>query len=92
VEQPDEPTTNSRRRRARRDRQTSEPDRDIQTPAGRRVRADRGLRDLVGAGPSQLGVSRAMRGRDLDRPTDAELAEAEREVQIVRRNWRPEGG
>ena len=50
---------------------------------------ERGLRDLVGAGPSQLGVSGALRGRDVNRPTEAELAEAEREVVLVRRHWRP---
>jgi hypothetical protein len=50
---------------------------------------ERGLRDLVGAGPSQLGVSGALRGRDVDRPTDEDLAEAERDLFIVRRNWRP---
>ena len=49
----------------------------------------RGLRDLVGAGPSQLGVSGALRGRDVNRPTDDDLAEAERDVVIVRRNWKP---
>lgn len=57
--------------------------------AARRHRPDRGLRDLVGGGPSQLGVSGALRGRDVDRPTEQELAEAERELVIVRRNWTP---
>ncbi len=51
--------------------------------------AERGLRELVGAGPSQLSLSRALRARDLNRPTDAELAEAEREVVVTRRNWQP---
>lgn len=51
--------------------------------------ADRALRDLVGAGPSQLGVSKALRGRDVNRPTDDEVAEAERDVTVVRRHWRP---
>lgn len=50
---------------------------------------DSALRDLVGAGPSQLGVSGALRGRDVNRPTEQDLAEAERDVVIVRRNWRP---
>jgi hypothetical protein len=49
----------------------------------------RGLRNLVGAGPSQLGVSGALRGRDVNRPTEADLAEAERDVVIVRRHWKP---
>jgi hypothetical protein len=51
---------------------------------------ERNLRDLVGAGPSQLGVSGSLRGRDADRPTPADLAEAERDLVIVRRNWTPE--
>lgn len=66
-------------------------------PAGRRRRkhrdgseqGDRGLRDLVGAGSSQLGVEGALRGRDVNRPTDDDLAAAERDIVIVRRNWSP---
>jgi hypothetical protein len=30
-----------------------------------------------------------MRARDLNRPTDEELAEAEADVVIVRRHWQP---
>jgi len=30
-----------------------------------------------------------MRARDVNRPTDDDLAEAEREITIVHRNWRP---
>ncbi len=56
-------------------------------PAG-----ERGLRDLVGAGPSQLGVSGALRGRDVNRPTDDDLAQAERDIALVRRNWQPPAG
>ena len=52
---------------------------------------DRGLRDLVGAGRSQLGVDGALRARDVNRPTEQELADAERDVVIVRRNWKPTG-
>lgn len=51
--------------------------------------SERGLRDLVGAGRSQLGVSGALRARDVNRPTEDDLAEAERDVVIVRRNWKP---
>ena len=59
-------------------------------PTGRSAaQTERGLRDLVGAGPSQLGVSRALRVRDLNRPTDEDLAAAEKEVVIARRNWQP---
>jgi hypothetical protein len=50
---------------------------------------ERGLRDLVGAGRSQLGVSGALRGRDVNRPTDEDIAEAEEKVVLVRRNWKP---
>jgi len=47
------------------------------------------MHDLVGGGTSHLGVSGALRGRDVNRPTDADLAEAERDIVIVRRNWKP---
>jgi hypothetical protein len=50
---------------------------------------ERGLRDLVGAGRSQVGVSGALRARDVNRPTEQDLAEAEAELVIVRRNWKP---
>jgi hypothetical protein len=50
---------------------------------------ERGLRDLVGAGRSQLGVDGALRGRDVNRPSEEDLAAAERDVVIVRRNWKP---
>lgn len=52
--------------------------------------AERGLRDLVGAGHSQVGVSGALRGRDVNRPTEADLAEAEEQLVIVRRHWTPD--
>ena len=61
-------------------------------PPAKRRRADpseRGLRDLVGGGPSQLGPIRAMRARDANRPTEADLAEAAEQVVIVRRHWKP---
>lgn len=50
---------------------------------------DRGLRALTGSGPTQLDVDAAMRARDASRPEAAELAEAEAELQIVRRHWQP---
>jgi hypothetical protein len=82
--------------------QTTEPDppaKDDQPatkPARKRRPAresgtERGLRDLVGAGRSQLGVDGALRGRDVNRPTEQDLADAERDVVIVRRNWKPTG-
>ena len=46
-------------------------------------------RDLAGAGHSQLGVDKALRARDVNRPTAEDLARAEQEVVIVRRNWKP---
>jgi predicted flap endonuclease-1-like 5' DNA nuclease len=51
---------------------------------------ERGLRDIVGAGRSQLSVSGALRARDVNRPTEADIAAAERDVAVVRRNWKPE--
>lgn len=50
---------------------------------------ERGLRDIVGAGRSQVGVSGALRARDVNRPTAEDLAEAERDVVVVKRNWQP---
>jgi hypothetical protein len=61
-------------------------------PTTRRRRGDpseRGLRDLVGSGPSQLGPVKAMRARDLNRPTDEDLADAQENVVLVRRHWKP---
>jgi hypothetical protein len=51
--------------------------------------ADRGLRELVGNTPSQLGPVGALRGRDANRPTEEDLAAAERDLSIVRRHWTP---
>jgi hypothetical protein len=51
-------------------------------------KAERGLRGLVGAGPSQLSTSAAMRARDAAHPTDTDLAAAE-ELPLVRRNYVP---
>jgi hypothetical protein len=34
-------------------------------------------------------VSGALRGRDVNRPTEDDLAAAERDLTIVRRNWTP---
>lgn len=50
---------------------------------------ERGLRGLVGSGTSQVSPGAAMRARDAARPTDADLAAAERDLVIVRRNWAP---
>jgi len=58
-------------------------------PSGDETAAERGLRGLVGGGSSQVGVVAAMRARDAARPSDADLAAAERETVIVRRGWVP---
>ena len=55
----------------------------------RRGEAEHGLRGIVGAGPSQVGVAGAMRARDAARPTAEDLAAAERDVVIVRRHYVP---
>jgi hypothetical protein len=51
--------------------------------------AERGLRGLVGGGSSQVRITAAMRARDATRPTDAELANAEANLMIIRRGWTP---
>jgi hypothetical protein len=48
------------------------------------------LRELIGAGPSQLGISRSLRARDVNRPSAADLAAAEDDVVLVRRHWKPQ--
>ncbi|SDJ36282.1 hypothetical protein SAMN05444157_3006 [Frankineae bacterium MT45] len=53
------------------------------------ARTERALHELVGGGRTQVSLSKAARARDINRPTEQELAEAERDVTIVRRNWRP---
>lgn len=71
---------------------TLAPADDQPSPPPKRRRGDlseRGLRDLVGGGPSQVGPVRAMRARDVNRPDAAELAEADENVVVVRRNWKP---
>lgn len=50
---------------------------------------ERGWRDLLGNAPSQVGVSGAMRARDVARPSPAELLAAEQDLLIVRRQWKP---
>ena len=56
-------------------------------PRTRRTDAERGLRGIVGAGPSQVGVLGAMRARDAARPTEEDLAAAERDMVIIRRHY-----
>ena len=64
-----------------------DPDPPARVPDERET--ERGLRGLVGSGSSQVGTSAAMRARDAARPTDADLAEAQERLVIVRRNWVP---
>lgn len=59
-------------------------------PSGRDP--ERGLRGLIGAGPSQVGSAAAMRARDASRPTEADLQAAEQDLVIVRRHWQPPRG
>jgi len=62
-------------------------------PRKRRLPRDsgeRGLRDIVGAGHSQVGISGALRARDVNRPSAEDIAEAEQSLVIIRRNWRPD--
>lgn len=56
---------------------------------GRRPDLERGLRGIVGAGPSQVGVVGAMRARDAAQPTAEDLAAAEQDLVIVRRHYVP---
>jgi hypothetical protein len=90
---PTEPPTDAAGPTATGEPAVAGPPRPTKPPAGRRkareTGADRGLRDLVGAGRSQVGVSGALRARDVNRPTPEDLAEAERDVVLVRRDWRP---
>lgn len=58
----------------------------------RRDPAERGLRGLVGTGPSQVGVIGAMRARDAARPSPEDIAAAEEELTIVRRYYVPPDG
>jgi hypothetical protein len=44
---------------------------------GGRDESGEALRALVGAGPSKVGISAALRTRDASRPTDEDLAAAE---------------
>jgi hypothetical protein len=51
--------------------------------------SERGLRGLVGSGSSQVSLAAALRARDAARPDEADLADAERDLVIVRRGWVP---
>jgi hypothetical protein len=83
-----QPAEGSARRRRTRHREEQPPPPPRATARAERD-AERGLRGLVGAGPSQVGIDGALRARDASRPTDEDLAAAERDVQIVRRHYVP---
>lgn len=51
--------------------------------------SERGLRNLVGGGSSQVTISAALRARDAARPSDADIAAAESRLTIVHRGWVP---
>lgn len=51
--------------------------------------AERALRGLVTTRGTQVSWSAALRARDVASPTDADMAEAERDLVIVRRNYTP---
>jgi hypothetical protein len=46
-------------------------------------------RELTGSGRSQVSQAAALRARDAYRPTAEDLARAEHDVVIQRRNWTP---
>jgi hypothetical protein len=45
--------------------------------SGQRDESGEALRALIGAGPSKVGISAALRARDASRPTDEDLAAAQ---------------
>jgi hypothetical protein len=55
-------------------------------PGNRPVSEERAASLLTGSGPSQLGVDASMRGRDVSRPREADIAQAENLVQV---SYRP---
>lgn len=80
----------TRRRRTRHREEPAPPTSVPPKPVAKAERdAERGLRGLIGSGPSQVGISGALRARDASRPTDADLAAAEQDLAIVRRHYVP---
>ncbi len=49
-------------------------------------------RDLAGNSPSVVGVGGAMRARDVNRPSEQDIMQAEADVVLVRRQWQPPPG
>jgi hypothetical protein len=61
----------------------------VPEPTDGDVASERGLRGLIGGGSSQVNPSMAMRARDAARAVASDLARAEADLVIVRRNWTP---
>ena len=61
----------------------------VETVEPNTLPAERGLRGLVGGGSSQVSPTAALRARDAARPRPEDLARAEADLAIVRRNWSP---
>jgi hypothetical protein len=80
------PTHRQRRRRTDPKPATPEPQRDNES---RRRTGDRGLRGLETVRSTQLSPVDAMRAREYGRPSPEDLAQAERDVVVVRRNYVP---
>ena len=60
---------------------------------GGRRNEDGAAAGLTGGGPSQLGVEGSMRARDVSRPREADVAAAEKLVQVsYRPRSKPAGG
>jgi hypothetical protein len=74
---------------SRRTETTGTPDEPWSGPDVDPATAERGLRGLVGGGSSQVSPGAALRARDAARPGPEDLARAEGELRIVRRNWTP---
>ena len=77
--------------RARRDEgRRSEQEAEYDDLRGIGADAGASLRGLAGRGPSQVGVSGAMRARDVSRPTERHVKEAEAlDLEIASRRTRP---
>lgn len=56
---------------------------------GRREQFERQWRELAGTGRTQVSASSAVRARDADQPTAQELEQAEAELVLQRRHWKP---
>jgi len=70
----------------------SPPGRTSRQGQGKPSSDDAGVAALTGGGPSQLGVDGSMRARDVSRPRDEDIAEAEKLVQVsYRPRSRPAG-